>query len=66
MPLHEVDVFGLLLSPIFMMILVAIIATSMVAAVIDRVISYSLHRNESLIYVLLLVGLVALMASYTF
>lgn len=66
MPLHEIDVSGLLLSPIFIMILLSILMTSVLAAVVNRVISYSLHRNESLIYVLILVCFVALMVKHSF
>jgi hypothetical protein len=66
MPLHEVEIFGLLLSPIFMMILAAVVGTSLIAGVVNRIIPYSLHRNESLLYVLLLVGIVAMMASHSF
>jgi len=66
MPLHEVDIFGLLLSPIFVILLLAIVGTAAIAGVINRVISYSLHRNESLLYVLVLVGLAAAMVGHSF
>lgn len=62
MPLHEVSFQGLLLSPIFMMVLIAAALSVVISRVVDRIIPYSMQRNESLLgmslFMLILAGLV--------
>lgn len=62
MPIHEVSFQGLLLSPIFMMVLIAAVLTIVISRAVDRIIPYSMQRNESLLgmslFMLILAGLV--------
>jgi len=66
MPWGELNLFGFLLSPIFAMILVAAACTSVLARVIDRIIPYSMARNEGLLCILCFVAVLAGMANFTF
>ncbi len=66
MSIHEVDILGLFVSPIFLMVILAAIATSLVARLLNLAIPYSLHRNESLLCALCFVWLLVLMARHTF
>jgi hypothetical protein len=62
MPLHEVSFQGLLVSPLFLLVLIAVALTIVISRFIDRIIPYSMQRNESLLgmllFMLILSGLV--------
>lgn len=66
MPWGEFNLFGFLLSPIFAMIVVAAVCTSLLARLIDRIIPYSMARNEGLLCILCFVAILAKMAKSTF
>jgi hypothetical protein len=66
MPLHEVSFQGLLVSPIFMMVLIAAAVTVVISRIVDRVIPYSMHRNESLLGMLLFMLILAGLVRITF
>jgi hypothetical protein len=66
MPLHEVSFQGLLLSPIFTMVLIAAALTIVTSRVVDRIIPYSMQRNESLLGMLLFMLILAGLVRITF
>jgi hypothetical protein len=66
MPLHEVSFQGLLVSPIFMMVLIAAAVTVVASRVVDRIIPYSMQRNESLLGMLLFMLILAGLVRITF
>lgn len=66
MPIHETHFFGLLFSPIFMMIVIAVVITSFAVRIIDRVIPYSMQRNESLMSMLMFMVILASLVRTTF
>lgn len=63
---HEVSFQGLLLSPLFLMVLIAVALTSVTARVVDRIIPYSMQRNESLLCMLLFMLILAGLVRITF
>jgi hypothetical protein len=66
MPLHEVSFQGLLVSPIFMMVLIAAAVTDVTSRIVDRIIPYSMQRNESLLGMLLFMLILAGLVRITF
>lgn len=66
MPLHEVSFQGLLLSPIFTMVLIAAALTIVTSRVVDRITPYSMQRNESLLGMLLFMLILAGLVRITF
>jgi hypothetical protein len=66
MPLHEVSFQGLLLSPLFTMVLIAAGLTIVTSRAVDRVIPYSMQRNESLLGMLLFMLILAGLVRITF
>ncbi|MGI4836368.1 MAG: hypothetical protein ACRYF9_01975 [Janthinobacterium lividum] len=66
MPLHEVSFQGLLLSPIFTMVLIAAALTIVTSRAVDRIIPYSMQRNESLLGMLLFMLILAGLVRITF
>ncbi|ELN2737092.1 DUF1656 domain-containing protein [Pluralibacter gergoviae] len=66
MPIYEESFFGLLLSPITLMILLSLVITSALIRVLDRALSFSLKRHESLLSMLLFVIILALLVGKTF
>lgn len=66
MPLHEVSFQGLLLSPIFTMVVIAAALTIVTSRVVDRIIPYSMQRNESLLGMLLFMLILAGLVRITF
>jgi predicted PurR-regulated permease PerM len=66
MPLHEVSFQGLLLSPIFTMVVIAAALTMATSRVVDRIIPYSMQRNESLLGMLLFMLILAGLVRITF
>lgn len=66
MPLHEVSFQGLLFSPLFLMVLIAVALTSVTARVVDQIIPYSMQRNESLMCMLMFMLILAGLVRFTF
>lgn len=66
MPLHEVSFQGLLVSPIFMMVVIAAVLTIVASRVVDLIIPYSMQRNESLLGMLLFMLILAGLVRITF
>lgn len=66
MPIHESSFFGLLFSPILLMVVISAVITSFVFRIIDRVIPYSMQRNESLMSMLMFMAILATQVSITF
>lgn len=66
MPIHESNFFGLLFSPLFLMVVIAVAITSVAVRIIDRVIPYSMQRNESLMSMLMFMVILASLVRFTF
>lgn len=60
MPAHELDLFGLFASPIVAYAGIALVATGIIGWAIDRLIPFSLQRNESLMSLLTFMIILAL------
>lgn len=66
MSIHESNFFGLLFSPLFLMVVIALAITSFAVRIIDRVIPYSMQHNESLMSMLMFMGILASLVSISF
>lgn len=66
MPIHESSFFGLLFSPLFLMVVISVAITSVAVRIIDRVIPYSMQRNESLMSMLMFMVILASLVRFTF
>ncbi|CAB3773498.1 hypothetical protein GQ57_17035 [Burkholderia sp. MSh2] len=64
--LREIDIFGLLLSPIAMMVLVSLVGTGVIAPIVNRLIPHRSSQHENLLYILIFTGLLAVMVGNTF
>lgn len=66
MPLRDINLFGLLVSPIFLLVAAAIVLTLAFGKMAELALPHSLRRLESLMNITLFVGLLAAMVSYIF
>ena len=60
MPDHELDLLGLFASPIVAYAAIALVATGIIGWLVDRLIPFSLQRNESLVSMLTFMIILAL------
>jgi hypothetical protein len=60
MPVHELDLLGLFASPIVAYAAIALVATAIIGWLADRLIPFSLQRNEGLMSLLTFMIILAL------
>jgi hypothetical protein len=66
MPIHEIDVLGIFASPIVVYMAISAVCTLAISYVVDRLIPYSLQRNEGLFSLLTFVAILALLMRNAF